>query len=614
MEGKKKFPFLFVLLPLLQVSATTSHQCPAFPVNGLTCYNDFNHTINCVWNSTYVSDHTDSVCRIRTKNMKSRRRPYSSSCVLESADSSSPAVRKCSLVFNSSYIFLTSDQLSINLSCNPVQQNVSISYSPVCHVKVNPPGKPDVNFTTISWMSQITKHAMADLYKSHLQWKQHHQSWSDPAVQNKTGIQCEQECKAELDSDWLIQGEKYEARVRVQSIIGDYKGTWSDWSPTTAWVSPVGKPKPPSGVAVGFVYMIISGVCVFALVMAVVFFKTHKTTWVYIVKWIRGPPLPSPAKSFLRKTAVQSWLIPPFTSESYHSFLTSEEISAVEVTFTVDAVTPCWPDDKTSMNISCYDSTGSSFSNPDYSERCTPPPISSLTVGNLVPCAADTPFGPTSGHSEEKTEVQAIKDELWQLLFKSGGDSEQVQVISDYEKAEKIQAEQLQSPGSGVCNSEEVSKEIMEAHVTEGHDEGPEKEAENHKKADFLNLFGSSGGVSGKLIQVCSDYEQVQTVDSPELPSLDSGVGSGGEEQVSQEESMEEDDKSMCFQFPPHSSTVLSSTRFSSPQIPLNLSSQSLNLVLQPPPSQIVETTALMTSRSLEPSGDGYMPVTQEQS
>lgn len=66
-------------------------------------------------------------------------------------------------------------------------------------------------------------------------------------MQKKRDIQCEEECRAELEPDLLIQGEKYEARVRVRSIRPEPEGAWSDWSPTASWESPVGKRKPPSG-------------------------------------------------------------------------------------------------------------------------------------------------------------------------------------------------------------------------------------------------------------------------------------------------------------------------------------------------------------------------------
>lgn len=461
---------------------------------------------------------------------------------------------------------------------------------------------------------------MIDLYKSELQLKQQDQSWSDPAVQKKIGIQCEHECTAELKPDLLIRDKRYEARVRVQSIFGSHEGAWSDWSPTASWVSPVGKIKPPSGVPTRVVYISVAGVVV---LLAVVLFSTNKT-WVYVVKTITGPPIPDPGKSFLQDVHFKR----VFTSESFHS-LKPVEMITVELTSSVDAVTACRPDEKILINKGSYDSTSSSFSNPSYSELCTPP-ISSLSAGNLKPCATDTPYGPVGTQGEGKSTEQESNEgrekehEMVKSLLKGSSNSEPVQVISDYEKSEKLNVHRfrLQSLDSGMSSCEEVSEESMEAdsmNMTDSHDEDQEgedeKEGENEQKAGFQKLFG---GKSDKFIQVCSDYERVEKppADSPELPSLDSGVSSGGEEQMSQDESMEDVDKSTestHFLFPPHPPKALPCSLLSFPQLPLNLCGPGLRPALQLQPSPMLQGFALMSAgRSLEPSGDGYMPVKRE--
>lgn len=76
----------------------------------------------------------------------------------------------------------------------------------------------------------------------------------DPSVQKNTNTYPwkweESGSAVELDDDWLIRGERYEARVRVKSEETDQSSTWSGWSPTASWVSTVGRteqPQPPSG-------------------------------------------------------------------------------------------------------------------------------------------------------------------------------------------------------------------------------------------------------------------------------------------------------------------------------------------------------------------------------
>nr|XP_024658645.1 interleukin-2 receptor subunit beta-like [Maylandia zebra]XP_024658646.1 interleukin-2 receptor subunit beta-like [Maylandia zebra] len=620
MERNKKSLSLFILLPLLLLCR--SDECPRLPEN-LTCYTDYNRNITCLWNSRYVSDDTE--CTIHAQ-YKGPYNSYSTSCHLKSVDMSRPDLKECSLIFEMEYTFQSFHVLSMNLSCAHMKQSLITSYMPSCHIKVNPPSKPEVNVTSVSWLSEDPEHEMIRSYESEVQWKQQDQSWSDPPFQKKGDIQCENECRAELDPDKLIQGEKYEVRVRVRSVKPRPKGAWSDWSPTASWESPVGKRKPPSDVPTLVVCIITAGVVV---LMAVILCTTKKH-WVYVVKTMKGQPVPDPGKSSLQNVHFKSG----FSSEYFHSFLKPVEIITVELISPVDAAVAYKPDEKMVLNKGSYDSTSSSFTNPSYSELCSPPPISSLTAGNLKPCAVDTPYGPVGTQGEGKSaeqesdEAREKEKETLMLLLKGSSNSEPVQVISDYEKTERLDNDRfrLQSLDSGMCSCEEVSEESMEAdsiNMTDSHNEEPEgeeeKEGGNEQKADFQRLFGSSGGVFGKSIQVCSDYERVekQQADSPELPSLDSGVSSGGEEQLSQDEGMEDVDKSTestRFLFPPHPSSALPCSLLSFPQLPLNLPGPRLSPALQLQPGHMTQGFALMsTGRSVEPSGDGYMPVKQEE-
>ncbi len=286
---------------------------------------------------------------------------------------------------------------------------------------------------------------------------------------------------------------------------------------------------------------------------------------------------------------------------------------------------------------SSYDSTNSSYSNPSYSQISPPPPFSSLTAGNLELCGTDICCGPVGSQSEGKNaaqdrdEVRVKEVEFRKLLSKGSNIIEPMLVNSDYEKVEKPQMERfrLQSLDSGMCSGEEVSQESLEAdsiNVTDSHDEGPEGKEEREgrygKEIDIQKLFGGSGGIFGKgSIQVCSDYERVQKLqaDSPELTSLDSGIISGGEGQMSQEESLEDVDKStestsLLFP-PPHPSSALLCSLPSFTPLLLNFSGLGSSPALRPLPSHILERIVpLSTNRSVEPSGDGYMPVRQEQS
>lgn len=634
-----KTPLLLLLLVLLHVTTIKMGHCPSLPDKSLTCSNDYDSVITCVWKSTYVSDRADTVCTIYAERVHLFN-GYKGSCKLKPVDVSRPTIQRCSVDFEREARFQSTHMLTINVSCNHMQ-NVSISYWPICHIKLKPPPKPEINFTTFSWVAQVTRPRIP-MYKTQLLWKQEDQSWSDPSLKdreiNKT---CQRHCTAEIGKDLLIIGEKYEARVRVKTAEdGEYFSTWSDWSPTASWVSHTGEPKPtppPSDVAQGVLGTVA---CVVALVLLLILFRTDKTTWIYIAKKIRGPPLPNPGKSFLQGINFQN--SPHFTSDSFQSFLRPVEITSVEVTSTVDAVAPSGQEAALREKMrseSSYETTSSNFSNPSYSKLPPPPPlppVSLLTAGNLEACGVDTPYGPVGCQGEVKSAEQDRDDvrgkevEILRLPFKCSNNSEPMLLISDYEKVEKPQVERLrlQSLDSGVCSGEEVSQESLEAdsiNVTDCHDEVPggkvEREGGNGEEVHFQKLFKVL--LDKGSMQVCSGYEQVQKlqVDAAELPSLDSGISSGGEEQLSQEESLEDVDKSTestSLLFPPPSPPPPSALACSSPTftpLVLNFSEAGFSPVLPPLPCLILERIALMSAnRPVEPSGDGYMPVRQEQS
>ncbi|XP_073333817.1 uncharacterized protein [Pagrus major] len=644
MEGIKKTLHLFLLLALSLVCliAGETSDCPTLPIKNLTCYNDYYQVITCLWNSTFASDHPDTECTIDAKKINR------SSCKLEPVDVSRPTLRKCSLVFERKNNFMSYDEWSINLRCKPVEKSLDIVYRPACHIKLDPPSKPLIINTTLSWAPQIRKLRFS-YYRCELQWKEADKSWSDPSVvtQSKACIStcklkevCKPECTANMmEPDRLIRDARYEARVRVQSDDKtNYLSIWSDWGPTASWNSTIGRTKPtaPPSAVVRCVFGTLA--CVAAVAMLLILFKTDKTTWIYIVKKTITGHIPKAQDSFLKDVNSQSWSSPYFTSETMNSFSKPVDIVSVEVTSAVDAFLPISPEAALQEKIrvdSSYESTSSSFSNPSYSQLSPPlPPVSQLTAGNLKPCEADTPYGPVGGQGEgrkaEEDKDEESREEILKLLSESNKISEPMLVISDYEKVERPQVERfrLQSLDSGMCSGEEVSQESMEVdsiNVTDEDAEGREEtQEENRKEVDFQKLLGGIGGVFDKgSIQVCSGYEQVQKLqdDSPELNSLDSVISSGDEEQVSQEESLEDvvlptESTSLLFSapLPPLHSSALACSLPSFTPLPLNFSEAALSPDLRTLPVHILGRIALMSpNRPVEPSGDGYMPVRQEQ-
>lgn len=283
----------------------------------------------------------------------------------------------------------------------------------------------------------------------------------------------------------------------------------------------------------------------------------------------------------------------------------------MEVTCPVDAVAPfkpeaAFPDKARSESGSGLGSSG--FSNPSYSQLCSPPAFSSLSAGNLQPCAADAPYGPVASRDASAEDGGGTAPEILQLLSQGGEDKEAVQVISEYEKVDKVQVERtrLQSLDSGVCSGEEVSQDSLESDsitVTDSHDERPlDPEETGPAEEDPKQLFRGTGGVFGKgSIQVSSGYERVQRTqaDGSELPGLDAGGGEMSEEEADAAAGL------LSAPSPAPSLALLP------PKLPDLGPREDLQTLLH----RMMEKKSLMSGcRSVEPSGDGYMPARQEQS
>ncbi|KAK1886290.1 Interleukin-9 receptor [Dissostichus eleginoides] len=576
-----------------------------------------------------------SVCTIEALNKENPKRKASkASCRLKPVEGRSTQMT-CNMEFYRDENFQSYDIFSMNLTCNPGPANVTMCFQPAQHIKLNPPQQPLINFTTISWHPQVKETECIKLFKCQLQWKQEKQSWSDPSVQKNTTTYSwrwkQSESAVNLDDNWLIRGKRYEARVRVKSEDTDHRSTWSGWSPTASWVSTVGRTEQPQPSA-WHVAGLIAVAAAIAVFLVIVRFKMDKTTWVYMVKKIKGSPIPNPG-NFLKDLKFES-------RSSPHFLIVSGELDSVEFSSCVDAVLPCSQEEALLHKIRSemtHKSTSSDFSNPNYSHLLpqTPPPppdISSLTAGNLPQCVSDAPYGPVGGQRSEKETDEdrgKKKEEEIHQLFSKG--SEAMLLVSDYERVEELKGERgrLQSLDSGVgSGGEEVSQESMEEEsitvedereegreeekkemtkeekkkkkeesmeeesitVEEEREEGREEEKKEKKdkeereevRVDFHKRFAGEG-----VIQVCSGYKKMHQVEETENLLLS----------------------------PPSSCSSCSSPSLPSLLSLPSLPSLSFSEGSSPLKSDLLERMSLMSSsRSVAPSGDGYMPVRQEQS
>lgn len=202
--------------------------------------------------------------------------------------------------------------------------------------------------------------------------------------------------------------------------------------------------------------------------------------------------------------------------------------------------------EKNKKSQRCYES--SNFSNPSYSHPCSPPDIS-LATSNLDACDADTPYGPVCSQGGSQIAEDNGDDVKRNIVLQQlrSSNSGPVPVVFEYEKVEsQEQSLSFKCQDLDLCCGKESCERRLEAgeiSTTNGHSNVAEKKVEADK-VDFQMLFGSTRILNEGSLQLCSGYEQVQKLqsDKNELHSLDSGVSSGVEDQVSQEESLEDTD------------------------------------------------------------------------
>ncbi|XP_046872346.1 interleukin-2 receptor subunit beta [Hypomesus transpacificus] len=430
-------------------------------------------------------------------------------------------------------------------------------------------------------------------------------------------------------------GQRYQARARVRATDSCH-GTWSDWSHTPSWESKVGETPTPSPPPSGFQliwFSEVSGVLVGVVVMIILALtwlcSTHRTTRLYIVKKLMGPPLPNPSKFFPDLNSAQgedfkTWLSPKFARESYlDAFLLPVHISPLEVTHTVDTVSPrrpqpdtASPEDKKKKKktMACDLRSCSSFSNQSYSlnlHLALP-----TSGGTLEPCAADSPYGPLVGNREEERQGDAVEE-------------------SDEEEEDRGE-ERKPSRGLGNVEDTESSGEGGEGE-TEGETEegGVEEERDGEIRRDREEerlmglLFGGTSVITGgNSLQMSPSYECVERLQDQRwhLKSPDSGVGSWGEDQESRESTGDPDGPAFAdagrgshfgsnvFQFPSCSSPLPTPLPCFT-QIPLTLPGLEMEpgpftLCPMDLPGKILEDLALMpSSGTIAPSSGGYMAV-----
>ncbi|PWA33238.1 hypothetical protein CCH79_00013678 [Gambusia affinis] len=332
-----------------------AHSHKASP--GLVCTNDFVNNVSCSWTGAGLGSAED--CSISGQKIfwiHREQHLHSQSCKLKQHRNSSLG---CSFVFGNTEFSGYDVMPSIFLKCNGTLVEKITDYKPDEHIKMPPPGAPQVNitanFTLISWSlgNPVSKYFTSG-FDFQLQIKQRQQQWRD----SRNVSTRQRELRSEVGK---LKG-LLEVRVRVNPV-GRPGSHWSDWSLTTSWEDLKDeKSHSHSTSDQNTVRWILSALGLF-LVTVIIVLAHSKTRGL-----LKGKPLPNPSEYFqslhtVHQGNLKEWLNPFSGSQSFFVTPSCDRISHV-------VVCEDWNDGASSpspTNGLIYNSSSrSSFSNVGY--------------------------------------------------------------------------------------------------------------------------------------------------------------------------------------------------------------------------------------------------------
>ncbi|KAK1876978.1 Interleukin-2 receptor subunit beta [Dissostichus eleginoides] len=281
---------LFLLVVLFSVHAANFHK----GLRGLSCVNDYVNNISCTWESSAATPHADcwifgeqstwigQILGVKEKIIRS--------CKLKQHIN---FTRGCSLVFENKKFNSYNTMPFIRVECNGTMMENIKNYKPVQHIKMHPPGVPNVsstaNETSISWRPGSLPSMLLKTLSFQTQIKQKHQTW------NEGNILSTKERELSIPAGKL-KGH-CEVRVRVKPILDkNLNSHWSNWSPTTSWTNKVETSQnrerllSPTQL---IIFGVILGVILGLITVTVFLYRSCVSRGLLKVK-----PLPNPSKYF----------------------------------------------------------------------------------------------------------------------------------------------------------------------------------------------------------------------------------------------------------------------------------------------------------------------------
>ncbi|XP_068192167.1 interleukin-2 receptor subunit beta [Antennarius striatus] len=347
----------FVLVVLFTVDAALSHQNS----QGLSCVNDFVNNVSCTWNGSPVAPAANcwvtGAKETRIRNQKKILTQMIRTCKLEQHGNSPPG---CSFVFENKEFNCFKDLPYIRMECNGTLVENLTNYQPCQHIKMHPPGAPNVstsaNETWISWTAGSPISIFITSFDFELQIKWKTQTWKE------AHSLFTQELMQKVPSG-VLQG-RCQVRVRVYPAQRP-NSQWSNWSPTTSWCGPTepvaASPTPEEPLFIWMAMLSFSLVAIVTLIL----YRRH------VSKELRQKkPVPNPSKYFHTLHSdhggnLKTWLNPPSAPESFFTAQPRDHISIVKLCDGSDVATPASPSSSSTsalLHFHSYPSTASDSS------------------------------------------------------------------------------------------------------------------------------------------------------------------------------------------------------------------------------------------------------------
>ncbi|XP_074552865.1 interleukin-2 receptor subunit beta [Halichoeres trimaculatus] len=326
---------LFILMILFLLDASSSHKVS----QGLSCVNDLVNKVSCTWHGSLTALGKD--CRVSGVRIVSKPKKVEvemkRDCRLKQNRNSSAG---CSFVFENEIFNCFRSMPYIRMECDGTLVENITEYNPCDHIKMNPPGVPNVtksaNETYISWSKGDPSSDFLTAVNFEVQIKEEHQTWKDAEISRTS----DKELK-------ILPGRlkgQCQARVRVKPDEG-YISHWSDWSPATSWFETTDKKTTPHDqssnkeqLEITLVTWYVTGSLGIVLVVMLVLYRCCFSKGHHKMK-----PVPNPSRYFhtlysVHEGNLKKWINPLSTAESFFTAQPCEQLSPVEVCDSSDVV------------------------------------------------------------------------------------------------------------------------------------------------------------------------------------------------------------------------------------------------------------------------------------